>query len=242
MKITAPVVGLTVPASVGMKLQDVCTPALIVDLDAFERNLDTMATFVRDKGVRLRAHAKTHKSADIARLQMIRGGACGICCQKVSEAEALVAGGVRDVLISNQVTNKGKIDRLAAMAGTVRTMVCVDDANNVDDLSTAAVRHGNVIGCLVEIDVGAGRCGVEPGAPAVVLGTQIAEADGLKFSGRRARRCCRKLVARCRTRDGILIDRLPAGAHAPYRRRPYEWLDQLSICGDVTDRSPKDRT
>jgi len=182
----APVVGLNVPAAIGMDLVDVATPALIVDLDAFERNIARMHAFIDAEGIRHRAHAKTHKSADIALYQIERGGACGVCCQKVSEAEALVAGGVRDVLVSNQVVDAKKIERLAAMAKKARVLVCVDDAGNVDDLSAAAMRHGVTIECLVEIDVGAGRCGVRWGAPVVDLARGIDAAPGLRFSGLQA--------------------------------------------------------
>ena len=180
------IVGLTVPATIGMRLEDVQTPALIVDLDAFERNVKRMGDFARRMGVRHRAHAKTHKSADIARIQMELGGAVGVCCQKVSEAEAIAAGGIGDVLVSNQVVDPLKIDRLAALAGKVRTLVCVDDAGNVDDLSAAAQRHGTTIECLVEIDCGAGRCGVAWGEPVVALARKIAAAPGLAFSGLQA--------------------------------------------------------
>ncbi|MDA4844272.1 DSD1 family PLP-dependent enzyme [Hoeflea poritis] len=183
---TAPVVGLNVPAVVGMDLKDVGTPALIVDLDAFERNVKKMREFIESKRIRHRAHAKTHKSADIALYQIEAGGACGVCCQKVSEAEALVAGGVKDVLVSNQVVDPKKIDRLAAMAKKARVLVCVDDRSNVDDLSEAANRQGVTLECLVEIDVGAGRCGVQWGEPVVELAKTIDAAPGLKFSGLQA--------------------------------------------------------
>ncbi len=178
-----PVVGLNIPAEVGMSLKDVCTPSLIIDLDAFERNVKRMGDFIKANGLRHRAHAKTHKSPDIALYQIEHGGACGVCCQKVSEAEAMVAGGVKDVLVSNQVVAPRKIDRLAAMALNARVLVCVDDSQNIDDLSAAAVRHGVTIECLVEIDCGAGRCGVQYGEPVVALATKIAASDGLKFSG-----------------------------------------------------------
>ncbi len=182
----APIVGLNVPAVAGMDLKDVGTPALIIDLDAFERNVERMRAFIEEKGIRHRAHAKTHKSADIALYQIENGGACGVCCQKVSEAEALVAGGVRDVLVSNQVVDPAKIDRLAAMARKARVLVCVDDLDNVDDLSAAADRHGVTIECLVEIDVGAGRCGVQWGDPVVTIAKKIDAAPGLKFAGLQA--------------------------------------------------------
>ena len=103
------------PAEVGDPLRDVDTPALIIDLDAFERNLDKMADMAAGYGVALRPHAKTHKSPIIARRQMDLG-AVGVCCQKVSEAEIMVAGGVNDILVSNQVVGEKKVSRLAALA------------------------------------------------------------------------------------------------------------------------------
>ena len=180
------VVGLDVPARVGMALAEVVTPALIVDLDAFEHNVAVLRGQLRSAGVRLRAHSKTHKSVDIAHYQIDHGGACGICCQKLSEAEVMVAGGIEDVLISNQVVDPHKVDRLAVLAGRARLLVCVDDAGNVEQLSAAARRHGASIECLVEIDCGASRCGVAPGEAAVELARRVAESDGLKFAGLQA--------------------------------------------------------
>jgi 3-hydroxy-D-aspartate aldolase len=119
-------------------------------------------------------------------VQIARGGACGVCCQKVSEAEALVSAGIRDVLVSNQVVAPKKIERLAALATRARVLVCVDDLGNVDDLSAAAVKYGVTLECLVEIDVGAGRCGVAPGEPAVALARRIADRPGLTFAGLQA--------------------------------------------------------
>lgn len=163
------VVGLDIPAAVGMDLGDVVTPALIIDLEAFEHNVATLRDRLARAGVRLRAHAKTHKSVDIARYQIDHGGACGICCQKVAEAEVMVAGGITDIMVSNQVVDRRKIARLAQLAKTARVLVCVDDLHNVEDLSTAAVTHGASIECLVEIDCGAGRCGVQPGEAALEI-------------------------------------------------------------------------
>ena len=181
-----PIVGLDLPASVGMHIDEVCTPALIVDLDAFESNVRELRGRLERAGVRLRAHAKTHRSVDIARYQIEHGGACGICCQKVAEAEILVDGGINDVLVSNQVTDPGKIDRLAQLAGRARILVCVDDAANVSELSAAAARHGITLECLVEIECGAGRCGVAPGAGAVAIAQRIDESPGLTFAGLQA--------------------------------------------------------
>lgn len=175
-----------IPASVGMSIEEIDTPCLLLDLDAFERNVAKMGNFIKEQGVRHRGHAKCHKSADIAAYLAEQGGTCGVCCQKVSEAEALVSGGVRDVLVSNEVTAPKKIERLAALATRARVLVCVDDLDNVDDLSAAAQKYNVTLECLVEIDVGAGRCGVKPGEAAVEIARKIDAAPGLKFAGLQA--------------------------------------------------------
>lgn len=176
---------LNIPAEIGQRIEDIDTPCLLVDLDPYERNLERMARFMRDNGLRHRAHAKNHKCAAIARDQMA-AGAVGVCCQKVSEAEALVNAGVPDVLVSNEVINPNMIERLAAMATQVRTMVCVDDLDNIDTISAAAARYNTDIGVMVEIDVGAGRCGVAPGADAVPLAKKADAAANLWFAGLQA--------------------------------------------------------
>ena len=178
--------GVDIPARPGMTLDEVFTPALIVDLDAFEHNVKVLRERIVTAGVRLRAHSKTHKSVDIARYQIERGGACGICCQKLSEAEVMVAGGIDDVLISNQVTDPARVERVARLATRARLLICVDAADNVDVLSAAAVRHGASIECLVEIDCGARRCGVPPGAAAVRLAQRVDASAGLIFAGLQA--------------------------------------------------------
>ncbi len=177
-------VGYNIPAAIGMDESEVHTPCLLLDLDALERNVKKMGEMAARFGVRHRAHAKTHKSVDIAMLQQELGGACGVCCQKVSEAEAFARGGLKDILISNQVRDPAKIDRLARLPrlGT-RTIVCVDDLENVPALSKAASLHGTVIECLVEIDCGAARCGVSTKADAVAIAKAIRDAPGLGFSG-----------------------------------------------------------
>jgi 3-hydroxy-D-aspartate aldolase len=173
------------PATVGMPVHEVDTPALLIDLDAFDRNLKRMADFAAKAGVRLRAHAKTHKSPDIAARQ-IALGAVGMCCQKVSEAEALVDGGVLDVLVSNEVAGAAKLARLAALAGRAKVAVCVDNADNVHEIEAAAAKAGAKIGVLVEIDVGAKRCGIAPGEPAAELAALIAASPNLRFAGLQA--------------------------------------------------------
>ena len=177
-------VGYDVPAKVGMAEADIQTPCLVLDLDALEKNIKTMGQYAKDMGVRHRIHGKMHKSVDIALLQEKLGGSCGVCCQKVSEAEVFARGGIKDVLVSNQVRDPAKIDRLARLPKLgARTICCVDDVANVADLSAAAQKHGTTIECLVEIDCGAGRCGVQAGQPVVDIAKAIDAAEGLKFSG-----------------------------------------------------------
>jgi D-serine deaminase-like pyridoxal phosphate-dependent protein len=168
------------PAQPGIPLADVDTPALLLDLEAFERNLATMAEAVR--GPRLRPHAKSHKCPEIAKRQ-IAAGAVGVCCQKVSEAEAMVDGGVADVLIANEVVGRAKLARLAALAKRAHVSICVDDAANAGDLDDAARAVGVRLDVLVEVDVGAHRCGVEPGAPALRLARVVNEFGNLRFAG-----------------------------------------------------------
>ncbi len=176
-------VGYNIPAKPGMSEVDIQTPCLVVDLDALERNLDKMQAHADKMGVRLRVHGKMHKSSDIAKMQ-IKRGACGICCQKISEAESFARDGVKDILVSNQVRDLAKIDRLAKLPKLgARTIVCVDDINNVADLSNAAQKHGTEIEVLVEIDCGAGRCGVNNSEAVVEIAKAVDNAKGLKFSG-----------------------------------------------------------
>lgn len=173
------------PACPGMREDEVETPALIIDLDAFEANLDRMAALLAPTGVRLRAHAKTHKSPIIAKLQMARG-AVGQCVQKVGEAEVLAWGGVPDILVSNEVVGAAKLARLAALATIAKVAVCVDHPDQVDAIAAAAANAGTRLSVLVEIDVGAVRCGVAPGPDAVALAQRIAASKHLSFGGLQA--------------------------------------------------------
>ncbi len=172
------------PAAVGMRLEEVDTPALVVELDAFERNLKTLAGLAAGR-VRVRPHAKTHKCPEIARRQ-VAAGAVGVCCQKVSEAEALVEGGIADVLVSNEIIGAPKLERLAALARRARIGVCVDDAGNVRDLEAAAARAGAHLDVYVELEVGMRRCGVAPGEPALALARSISACRQLRFAGLQA--------------------------------------------------------
>ena len=176
-------------ASVGLRVDRIDTPALVVDLDAMERNIARMADFARKHQVLWRPHAKLHKSAEIA-LQLQRAGAVGACVQKTAEAEALAEGGVRDITITNQVIAHPKLLRVARLAAHLQTQggrlaLAVDSAEGVQRLAEAMAQAAPQarIDVLVEIDVGQGRCGVPPGAPALALAQAVARLTQLRFAG-----------------------------------------------------------
>ena len=176
-------------ASVGLRVDRIDTPALVVDLDAMERNIARMADFARKHQVLWRPHAKLHKSAEIA-LQLQRAGAVGACVQKTAEAEALAAGGVRDITITNQVIAHPKLLRVARLAAHLQTQggrlaLAVDSAEGIQRLAEAMAQAAPQarIDVLVEIDVGQGRCGVPPGAPALALAQAVARLTQLRFAG-----------------------------------------------------------
>ena len=173
------------PAEIGMTLDEVDTPALIVDLDTFERNLRRLADRIAGTGVRARPHAKTHKCPVIA-LKQVALGAVGVCVQKVSEAEAMVQGGVPDVLVTNEIVGRQKLRRLAALAHIARIGVCADDPSQIRALDEAAGEAGLTLPVYVEVNMGGNRCGVEPGEPALALARQIADAPHLSFGGLQA--------------------------------------------------------
>ncbi|MGN7867830.1 3-hydroxy-D-aspartate aldolase BhcC [Paracoccus sp. 22332] len=177
-------VGFDVPALPGMDEADIQTPCLILDLDALERNIKKMGDYAKAHNMRHRSHGKMHKSVDVQKLQESLGGAVGVCCQKVSEAEVFARGGIKDILVSNQVRDAAKIDRLARMPKLGATVtVCVDDVANVADLSAAAQKHGTELGVFVEIDCGAGRCGVKTTPEVVEIAKAVAAAPNLTFKG-----------------------------------------------------------
>ncbi len=173
------------PAEIGMSLDEVDTPALIIDLDAFERNLARLPQQIAGSQVRLRPHAKTHKCPVIA-LQQIARGAVGVCVQKVGEAEAMVYGGVPDVLVTNEIVGQPKLRRLMALAHIARVGVCADDKGQIDALETAAGEAGVMMPVYVEVNMGGNRCGVEPGEPALNLARHVADQPHLSFAGLQA--------------------------------------------------------
>ncbi len=188
------------PGQPGQPASTLDTPALVLDLDAFDRNIERMSAFARRSGMRWRPHAKAHKSAYIAR-RLTEAGAVGACVQKTSEAECLAQLGVSNIYLSNEVTAPSKLARVAALAHRLnaaggRLAIAVDHSIGVQRLAealhreaaSAAVAHSaqGLIDVFVEIDVGQHRCGVAPGPAAVALAREIAAQPGLRFAGLQA--------------------------------------------------------
>ena len=171
----------TVFESIGGPVLAIDTPALLVDTEAVQRNIERMAAFGRETGVAIRPHAKTHKVPQIAQMQ-IDAGAIGQCVQKVGEAEILVAGGVRDVLIANEVVGASKLHRLVTLARRARITVAVDHPDAASALAEMARYHGVKVGAVVDVDVGLGRCGVLPD-DALDLGRHVHGLDGVALRG-----------------------------------------------------------
>jgi len=165
-----------------MKIYELETPALCVDMDLLKENMKLMDERLRGSSARLRPHFKTNKTLEIAKMQMANG-AKGITCSKLGEAEVLTAGGIPDVLIANEIVQPSKLERLAKLAGQTRLTVCVDNETNIRDLSTAAAAAGTVVHLYVEYDVGMKRCGVSSKEEVLRLALLIQESAGLTFDG-----------------------------------------------------------
>jgi D-serine deaminase-like pyridoxal phosphate-dependent protein len=158
------------------------TPAIVVDMDRVERNIARIQAACDAAGLANRPHIKTHKSPELARLQ-VAAGARGITCQKIGEAEVMVDGGLDDILISYNLLGDEKMDRLGALLARAKVTVAADNPVVIAGLPKAAARAGRPLGVVVECDTGRKRAGVEAPAEAIALARQIAAAPQLQFSG-----------------------------------------------------------
>lgn len=165
-----------------MHINNIETPALILDKKTLLENIKAMNEIIDRTGVSLRPHYKSHKCSALAHLQ-IDSGAKGMTCAKLSEAIDLCDCGIEDILIANQITDVKKIRRLADLAGDCHLTVCVDDIENINNLSIAAKNSGNTIYCLVEYEIGMKRCGVETKEEVLALAKEIEAKDNLVFAG-----------------------------------------------------------
>jgi len=165
-----------------VKKADVETPAVLIDADGLERNIRSMAEAAERMGVALRPHFKTHKTIEIARMQLA-AGAVGITCAKTTEAEVLVGAGVTDVFIANEVVGPAKVGRLCDLARRATLSVGIDDLAQAQPLAQAFARESRPLPVLIEVDTGLGRCGLPPGEPVLALAKQVARLPGLQLQG-----------------------------------------------------------
>ena len=167
----------------GTPIRELDTPALVVDLDLMERNIQTYHGYFAGTGVTVRPVVTSHLSPQVARRQLAAPASRGIAATTLGEAEAFASAGFDDILVASQIVTASKIRRLCSLASQATVGVAVDNAANVAQLSAAAASAGIELGVLVEIEAGMGRCGVSPDAEAVALAQAVSDADGLQFRG-----------------------------------------------------------
>ncbi|MBI4026710.1 MAG: DSD1 family PLP-dependent enzyme [Verrucomicrobia bacterium] len=226
----------TAKTLIGLPIQDLDTPALLIDKAAMEGNLRRMADFFRNLPAKLRPHFKNHKCTELARRQLAAGSAVGMTCAKLGEAEVLASAGFDDVLIANQVVSARKLERLVRVAKRIQLRVAVDHLDHIVALSEAASCAGITIGVLIEVDIGMGRCGAAPGEPVLQLAREVVKRPGLRFDGlqafeghlvsivdaeERRRRVTEAMqrgidTRRLIERDGIPVETISGGASATY--------------------------
>ncbi len=168
---------------VGLHKAEIDTPALLIDLPAMEQNLRRMAAYFEETEAVLRPHVKLHRATPALAHRQLQAGAIGLTCAKLSEAEALAASGITDILIANQIVGSRKVLRLVNLAAYADVLVAVDSYDNVEELSQAAQAKGVELRVLVEVNIGHDRCGVEPFASALRLSRAVDDAPGLNYTG-----------------------------------------------------------
>ncbi len=167
---------------VGESLEALSTPALVVDLTVMEQNIGAMMSYLATTSCSIRPHTKTHKTPAIGQMQM-KSGAIGLCCATVSEAEAMVAGGLDHIFLASEVVSADKIRRLIELTRQKEIIVAVDSETNLKNLSEAARGERNKLGVVIDVDVGMGRCGVQSIEQAVELARKAHGSEGIAFRG-----------------------------------------------------------
>ncbi len=165
-------------------LDEIETPAVVVDLDQMEQNMQQFAAFADEHEVALRSHIKTHKIPALAHVQEELSGGDGILCQTLGEAEVMAQNGIDDIYLSYMVVERSKLDRLIWLSSTLNEFTTtVDCRGNVDPLEAAAARHDEVVDVIVEVDIGLNRVGVEPGQPTVEFAEYVTDQPHLNLAG-----------------------------------------------------------
>ena len=170
---------LAAPGTPELELE---TPALVIDMDVAESNIERLQQWGRDNNMDIRPHSKTHKTPLFARKQ-IEAGAIGVCCAKVGEAEVMVAAGIKDVMITNQIIGEKKLGRLASLAAEANLVVAVESEGNTRQMSEIMGAAGVEIGVIVEVNTGMDRCGTAPGEETIVLSKMVDSLPGLRYDG-----------------------------------------------------------
>jgi D-serine deaminase-like pyridoxal phosphate-dependent protein len=208
---------------IGLRVEEIDTPTLLLDRAASDRNLEKMAAYFRNRPAKLRPHFKNHKCVTLAKRQLA-AGAIGMTCAKLGEAEILVEHGVTNVLIANQIVGEAKTTRLATLARRAEIGVAVDHIEQAIAISRAATAAGSTVKLLIEVDIGMGRCGVPNGQPAVDLARQLLDLPGVRFAGLQAYeghlvnvldRADRASRARADMQQAVATRRLIEGAGIP---------------------------
>ena len=176
--------GYNIPALKGMMLEEIQTPCLLIDYETFKLNVEKMRSFTHENNIKLRPHAKMHKSVEVAKYQLQYGNASGICCQKLSEAEVFVRSGIKDILITNQITDLKKIDRLCKInrSGS-KVTCCVDNIDNLNDINNIASDNNVKIEIFIELECGAQRCGTDNIDDIKLMIQFINKSSNIKLSG-----------------------------------------------------------
>jgi D-serine deaminase-like pyridoxal phosphate-dependent protein len=165
-----------------MRVEEIDTPAMVVDLDVMDANLKRVADYACAHGLRLRPHTKTHKSVALAKRQLALGAA-GLTVAKVSEAEVMMGASPHDVLVAFPVIGRPKLERLVEIVRRTHITVALDSLFVAEQLSQAASAAQVTFGVLAEMDAGLGRVGVAPGEPLLDLARSIAKLPGIEFEG-----------------------------------------------------------
>jgi D-serine deaminase-like pyridoxal phosphate-dependent protein len=221
----------------GLPKNEIDTPALLLDLEAVEHNIQKMAVFCQAAGVHLRPHAKIYKATPLFAWMQLRAGANGITVSKLAEAEVLASSGIQDILIANQVVGERKVQRLVHLAAYTRVITAIDSIENAAMISRTAQSVGTQVGVLVEVNIGNNRCGVEPFEATLAFVQEVLALPNLRFRGlmgydghlafvkdeleryQRSQECYQILVdtAACLVKTGIPVEIVSGGGSATYQ-------------------------
>ncbi|MCI0440501.1 MAG: alanine racemase, partial [Chloroflexi bacterium] len=169
---------------IGTPVEELDTPCLTIDLDALERNYGLIARTYRDTDCKMRQHAKNIKCPPVLQMQIDAGGSNGgVCVAKTAEAEVMVDAGIRDILITSQVTARDKLARICSLNRRADVKLTIDDPRNLRELSELAQQHGATVGVVIEVDTSMHRAGIRAVEEGVELAKLASQLPGIAFKG-----------------------------------------------------------